>query len=191
MEITTFYQDATTPYRELSDLLHKAFAERIDEGIEFTYVNYTESNLKKHIGEGYIFVCYDNNKPIGMSALLEKKKYGIRYLTQECVAVNPDIKNKGVASLICQELLKKAKTLDASCIISTTAEHATSSIKFHKKNRYIPFLFVSFPSTSYYSVCFIIPLKGFKIMRFPIISKSLFYISWVYCKIFKKENKNI
>ena len=188
MKIVTYHKDPHTPYQELSQLLNRAFQERWQEGIAFSYATYTDEDLKNHIGDGYYIVAYEENKVVGMVALLQKERHGIKYSTHECLAVDPGMKNKGVASKMFSRFIELAKELKTDFIISTTAEKANSSIRYHKKNGFKTFLFVSFPSTAYYSYCFIYPIRKFKFLKYSVFNKPAFAASYIFTKLFKKEN---
>ena len=188
MKIVTYHIDSNTPYNELSLLLNRAFQERQQEGIRFRYATYTAEDIKKHIGDGYYIVAYDDEKVVGMLALLQKERFGIKYSTHECLAVDPEMKNKGIASKMFPRFLELAKELNTDFIISTTAEKAKSSIRYHKKNGFKTFLFVSFPSTPYYSYCFIYPIRKLKFLNYSVFNKPVFVVSYLFTKVFKKEN---
>lgn len=189
MEIIVYHNNPQTPYNELASLLNRAFEERKEEGINFSYATYTVEDLKKHIGEGYYLVSYEEGKVVGMVSLLQKERYGIKYSTHECLAVDPTYKNKGVASKLFLRFLELARDVNIDFIISTTAEKAYSSIRYHHKNGFKTFLFVSFPSTAYYSYCFIYPIRKFKFLKYSIFNKPIFWMSYFITKIFYKENK--
>lgn len=186
-----FRNNDNPPTMQLAQLLNKAFKERRDEGINFSYTSYSGENLKEHVGDGYYIVAYDNDNIVGLVALIQKKKMGIRYTTHECLAVDPNMKNKGLATIMFQSFKELAGKLDSGFIISSTAEKAYSSIRYHQKNGFKKFLYVSFRNTDYYSYGFVLPLKK----RFYFMKSRLFYIptlwlSYIYTKLFKKKNRN-
>lgn len=188
MEIKVYHNDPTTPLPVLAMLLNRAFLERQQEGIGFSYATYTAEDLRKHVNEGYYIVAYEGDSVVGMVALLQKERYGIKYTTHECLAVDPNMKNKGIASKMFAQFLEIAKNLKADFVISTTAENAKSSIRYHNKNGFKTFLFVSFPTTPYYSYCFIYPIRKFRILKYSLFNKPILLISYVFTKLFRKEN---
>lgn len=188
LRIETYHNSPDTPYEKMRILLNSAFQERKEEGIDFAYATYTVEQLKEHVGNGFYIVAYDNDTVVGMVALIQKERYGIRYSTHECLAVLPSMSNKGIATLMFQTFLEVAHQVDTDFIISTTAEKAYSSIRYHKKNGFKTFLFVSFPSTPYYSYCFIYPIRKFKLLKYSVFNKPVFVASYVFTKLFKKEN---
>lgn len=187
MEIIIFHENPHTPYGELALLLNRAFEERKKEGIDFSYASYSAEDLNKHIGDGFYIVAFEGEKVVGMVALLQKERHGIKYSTHECLAVDPEMKNKGIASKLFSRFLELAKDINSDFIISTTAEKAYSSIRYHKKNGFKTFLFVSFPTTPYYSYCFIYPIRKFKFLKYSLFNKPLLASSYVFTKLFKKE----
>lgn len=187
MEIKIFHNDSNTPLRELADLLNRAFVERQKEGIGFSYVSYTAEDLMKHVKDGYYIVGYIDDKVVGMVALLQKERFGVKYTTHECLAVDPELKNKGIATKLFLSFLEIAKELHSDFIVSTTAEKASSSIRYHKKNGFKTFLFVSFPSTPYYSYCFIYPINRFKFLNYSVFNKTILAASFLFTKLFKRE----
>ena len=187
LRIEVYHDSPETPYDEMRRLLNTAFNERKKEGIDFAYATYTNKELVEHIGEGYIIVAFEDRDVVGMLVLLQKKRFGFKYSTHECLAVLPSKSNNGIASLMFKRYLDVAKELNSNFIISSTAEKAYSSIRYHHKNGFKTFLFVSFPSTSYYSYCFIYPLKRFRLLKYSLFNKPLFAASYVFTKLFKKE----
>lgn len=189
IRIETFHNNPDTPYEKMRILLNSAFQGRKEEGIDFSYATYTVEQLKEHVGNGYYIVAFENDTVVGMVVLIQKERYGIRYSTHECLAVLPSMSNMGIASLMFQTFLEVANQVDTNFIISTTAEKAYSSIRYHHKNGFKTFLFVSFPSTAYYSYCFIYPIRKFKFLKYSIFNKPIFWMSYFITKIFYKENK--
>ena len=187
MEIKVYHNNSETPLRELAMLLNRAFLERQQEGIDFAYATYSSNDLEMHVKDGYYIVAYEADKVVGMLVLIQKIRYGINYLTHECLAVDPSMKSKGIASKMFKRYLEIADELNAGFVISTTAEKAFSSIRYHKKNGFKTFLFVSFPTTSYYSYCFIYPIRRFRFLKYGVFNKPIYLISYVYTKLFKKE----
>lgn len=188
IRLEVYHNSPDTPYDGMRALLNSAFKERKEEGIDFVYASYTNEELKEHVGDGYCIVAFEDSEVVGMVALLQKERLGIKYSTHECLAVLPSKSNKGIASLMFKRFLEVALELNSDFIISTTAEKAYSSIRYHHKNGFKTFLFVSFPSTSYYSYCFIYPIKRFRLLRYSLFNKPLFAASYVFTKLFKKEN---
>lgn len=187
MEIKIYHNSIETPLQEMALLLNKAFLERQQEGIDFVYATYSSNDLEMHVKDGYYIVAYEASKVVGMLVLIQKKRYGINYLTHECLAVDPNMKNKGIASKMFNRYIEIAKDLNAGFIISTTAENAYSSIRYHRKNGFKTFLFVSFPTTQYYSYCFIYPIRRLRLLKYNVFNKPIFLISYLYTKLFKKE----
>lgn len=188
IRIETYHNNQNIPYEKMRILLNSAFQGRKEEGIDFAYATYTVEQLKEHVGNGYCIVAYEDDEVVGMVALLQKKRFGIKYSTHECLAVLPSKSNKGIATLMFNRFLEIAKELDTGFIISSTAEKAYSSIRYHHKNGFKTFMFVSFPSTSYYSYCFIYPINKFRFLKYGVFNKPIFIISYVYTKLLKKES---
>lgn len=189
LRIEVYHNSPDTPYDGMRALLNTAFKKRKEEGIDFVYASYTNEELKEHVGDGYCIVAFEDSLVVGMVALLQKKRFGIKYSTHECLAVLPTKSKKGIASLMFKRFLEVAVEINTGFVISTTAEKAYSSIRYHHKNGFKTFLFVSFPSTSYYSYCFIYPIKQFRLLKYDIFNKPLFWLSYLFTKLFFRESK--
>lgn len=187
MEFKVYHNSTTVPYEELSALIKDAFTQRNKEGLLFSCRNYSAEDIRKHLGCGYLIVASENNTAIGMLMMIIKNRHGITYNTFECLAVSPKYSGKGIASQLFSRMIDLAKEKNSRFIISSTAITAHSSIKVHIKQGFNKFLFVSFPSTNYYSCCFIYPIKRLRIFNSSFVCTLTYSLSSFYTKLFKKK----
>lgn len=187
MELKVYHQDCNAPYKQLAILLHEAYKTRKDEGLIFQCSNFTESELHDHVYNGYLIVAYEDEKPIGMVALIPKKRFGISFVTHEYLAVSAKKRNSGIATSLFLALFTKAEENGFDFIISSTAVGAKSSVRYHEKMGFITFLYVAFPKANYYSYCFIYPIKKFKFLRFSLFRIPLLYVSKTITRLTKRR----
>ena len=187
MELRIFHQDSDAPYTSLSKLLHEAYKTRSDEGLIFECSKFSGIELQEHVYNGYLIVAFEDEMPVGMVALIPKKKFGISFVTHEYLAVSSRKRKSGVATKLFLALLEKAKDIGSSFIISSTAVDAKSSVRYHTKMGFVTFLYVAFPRAKYYSYCFIYPLKRFMFFRLGFINTPLLYVSKSITRMLKRR----
>ena len=184
VEVKVFYNDPNMPDNMLLRLLHSAFEERVEQGINFGCATYTMEEYKNETKNAYLFVAYDDETPIGSITIKVKKKINFCYGSQKYVATVNGSKRKGIGTLLSNTVLKFAKDNNYLFVVSATATNAESSVNWHKKNGYIPFFYKKFRERNYSSIVFLNPISPlfrvvFKLFRLPILYISKLYISLV------------
>ena len=158
MEIVTCFKEETDiSYKQIVDLLHDSFQERLEQGLHYTCSYITEEEYIQKTKGGSIFVAVDleTGDLAGTSTLNiyqdNKSKYGY----MEYVAIANKYKHQGVGSLLLQRLRHEA-VAKAGChyILSDTSTKANSAVVFHLKNGFKIVGFESYRSTDYWSYVF-------------------------------------
>lgn len=188
MEVKIFYKSSQTPYEELTALIHEAFKERLEAGLNFGCATYTVDEYKQHTSGAYIFALYEQDSIVATVSLTPRKKWGYTVADHEYLAVSNECKGKGVASILFKSVLEFCLQQNIVCLLSTTAETAYSSIGYHKKNGFRIFKLDSFQGTKYYSWVFIRPITKFQIFNCPLFRLPLLYVSYIMCKLTKKAD---
>ena len=179
-----FYNDPAMPDENMLELLHSAFREHVDQGIDFGCSHFSIEEYKDETRNAYLFVAYDEERPIGTLTLKVKKKYGfLCYGSQKYGATVNDSKRKGVGSFLEDIIISFSKEKRLLFIVSATATCAKSSVKWHIKNGYIPFCYKRFEKRNYNSIVFILPLiPSIKILllifRYPILYASKMFVQF-------------
>ena len=125
-------------------------------------------------GDGYLFLAIgDNGCPIGTVSLKVRCKKGFLYGGYENLAILNDYKGKGVAALLTEELINKAKELNLGFLTSSTACKAYSSVRFHQKVGFI--IYMKSHGDKYDSYNFIYPLKSLNILKIEFIRKIIYW----------------
>lgn len=184
MEIKIYHDDENAPYSEITALLSDSFKERVDAGQNFVCAFYTNDEYKKETKDGYIFVAMEDNEILGTACMNVHRKKFMRCGSHKFLAVSPKVKNKGVGTLLQERMVSFAGDLELVYLTSTTALPATSSVKWHIKNGFVPLYVTYFEGKTYYSYMFFKPLRYkfiFKIGLF-LFSSLIKTLTYYYTK---------
>lgn len=184
-----YHNDESTPYEKILDLIHIAFKERLDENIRFVCATYSIEDLKESTKNGTIITLWENEVIVGCVTLNLKQKKGVKYGSQDYLAVHPSYKRKGIGLMLLNKLVEIASAYKLPFITSTTSEKAISSVNWHEKNGFRKFLYASYSNTNYYSYWFVKPLRRHSWLCLALLCRiPLYCISYIICKIRKDEN---
>lgn len=150
-------EETVFSFEDITALLHAAFLERLNQGLCFTTSRMSASDFQKSAEGGTVLVAFipETSVLLGTGMIhLRKDETGVCYADLEHKGVLPSVKRIGVGSALEKELQLIGASKGAQYLVSDTAIKARSSIRFHLNNGYFKWLFVSFPSTDYYSVVF-------------------------------------
>ena len=139
---------------------------------------------KTETKNAYLFVAYNEKYPVGSITIKVKKRCGLKYGSLKYGATSSNTKRKGIGTMLLNAIMDFAKAQKLLFIISATASNAESSVKWHKKNGYIPFLYRKFRERSYSSIVFLNPISPIMsvilgVCRLPVLYISKLYISFV------------
>ena len=177
LDIKMFFNDPNMPDESMLELLHSAFRERIDQGINFGCATYSMEEYRKETRNAYLFVAYDEERPVGSITLKIQNKLGFIYGSQKYVATVNHNKRSGIGTLLQNTIVEFAKENKCCFIVSATALNAESSVKWHIKNGFVPSYYKQFQDRNYSSVVFIYPISilfkfFFLICRYPVLYAS-------------------
>lgn len=164
-------------YETVAELLHDAFAERREQGINFKCGLFSAQDVENEFvnGGGYLLLAINENEQIvGTVSLIERNKGGFRYVSHDNLAVSSLCKGKGVASNLFLEVLNVTRREGYDFITSFTATTAESSVRYHLKNGFV--IYEKTPGKGYDSYSFIYPLKRFGFMRIKPLNKIIYII---------------
>ena len=170
-------EETTFTLSEIVDLIHRAFEERLEQGIHFTCSDFTVEEYRNKIQNGIVLVAFDSDTNVLLGTTTFHIKQNAKneiYGLNEFLAIHPQAKRKGVGSLLFQKELEILKNSHADYILSHTANKAHSSIAYHKKNGFRPIALRSFHGTDYYSYLF-----RYQITDRTVIHKA--YHSKLFC----------
>lgn len=156
MNIVIRTKDEAISWENLVELLHEAFQERLEQGLNFTCSFMSAADLRQQLENCTVFIAVDtdNGMLVGMAAMdVNKSEEGLcAYMLD--LAVKPQYKRCGIMALLHQKLVEMAKANGCEYITSDTATLARSSVMWHKKNGFKIIGLDSFSSTNYYSYIF-------------------------------------
>lgn len=146
-------EESPFSYSDVAVILHKAFEERVKQGIIMSPSKMNAADFKEKGDARIVLVAIIDNKLAGTAMTqLRVDQDGIPYGYEEFKGVLPVYKRKGIGSILEDNLQKIAIDSGMSYLISTTAVRARSSIKFHQSKGFFKWCLVSYPDTGYYSV---------------------------------------
>lgn len=180
-------------YQDVLDLIHSAFQQWKELGIESSLLNLTVDQFKERTDGSAVFLAIDNSGTLigttTCSVLLNN--HGNPYAYNKYSAVKNQMKESGIGS----ELLLKEKqfALESGCryIISDTSVFAPWSIKWHKKNGFRVIGLKSFSNNSYYSYVFRCQLKKTSIWNNLLFTQTVFICSWVKTRVIKRADGSL
>lgn len=173
--------DNNVPWNELSNIVRNAFKERTEQGLLFSCRDFSAAELKESSGDGFVFVGKDESENLLGLMILTVFSDNTGYL--QFVATEPSLKHSGVASTLFKAFIQKCKDLKLDHLGSSTADGATSSVRWHLKMGFKKYSYYSSPKTNYYSYIFRYQLKEKKYYTI----KRLF--NFLFNKIFTKITK--
>lgn len=172
-------------YYQLVDLLHESFKERLNDNLNFDCATFSLEELKKETSNGIIITAHNDTQPLGMVFLLLKGTGEKRYGCHEYLAVLPAAKQGGIATSMQHIMVEIASDLDLLMLTSSTATTAVSSVKWHKKNGFIPFRVSKHEGKNYLSYHFFKPIRN---SLFLVIIRFLSPITLCLSRIILSKN---
>ena len=129
-------QDTSYTYRDVVDLLHEAFQERLEQGLNYTCSTMTEEQFRNKTADGIVYVAIDDATGLCGTATLTIKTdtKGIKYGYNEYNGIRSDIKGKGIGTML--YIYRERESVQNGCeyLLSDTSTQATSAVKYHLKN---------------------------------------------------------
>ncbi len=180
-------------WEEITELLHTAFAKRVNQGMRFRAASQDVQTTIEKVGDGICLVALLDNKLVGTITVIYRKVdsknkkwyHNNSYCYADQLAVHPAYQKKGIAEKLRAERLKICfeKKVDA-CILDTSIK-AKSLVKLHIDSGFQKVELLSSPHTNYYSVRFRLPIYGKEFSKLYV--KLRYYYSFIKCRVLKNK----
>lgn len=162
------------PIQVINRLLHDAFKERLDADINFDCASFSDEEYRALSSNGNIITIWNGDTIVGTVYLGVHMRFGnLKCGFHEYLAVKSDIKKSGIGSRMQSMVMELANALDLDILLSSTAMPATSSVKWHRKNGFIPYKITHYEGRNYNSYNFIKPVKKSLIVRILVLISPL------------------
>lgn len=184
-------EDTDINYEQIVELMHAAFEERLQQGLNFScsFMNVEQFKEKSEGGTIVLAINQDTNELVGVTVVLIKKDFNNEtFGFNEFLSVNPKVKRCGIESILYREGESVCNENKCKYIKCTTAVGAKSSVKYHLKNGFKIIGLESFPTTNYYSYIFRKQLVPSKKWENNWYCKFVYYKSYIKTKLTKKED---
>lgn len=184
-------EETGTSYKELIDLIHESFEERLAQGLVFSTSSMTEEEYVADTRGGTIYVAIDEDlKTLVGTAFVKIRsdEQGAIYGGLEYCAVKNEYKHKGIGTMLFKVIEQHTIDAGGEYILSDTSVSAKSSVRYHLKNGFKIVGLESYMSTNYYSYVFRKQLKPSRFWDNLLLVKCRFILSCIYKVIEKRKN---
>ncbi len=185
-------EESPFSYEDVMKLIHASVQERLDQNINFVVARMSADEYKEKTKNSIVVVAYRNNELLGTACTtILKDKNGCNFAAEEMMYVSPNSKRGGIGSKMQKKRIEIAKENGCAYTISSTAEKALSSVKWHLKNGYNLVELRSYHNTNYYSKKFRTQIEPDSKWSNPLYCKIKYWQSAIKCRIYFKENGEI
>ena len=156
-------EDSPFSFKDVIDLIHDSFQERLDQGLHFTCSSLTVDQYESNTKDGPVIVAYNSESSLLLGTLsghLFVDNDNVSYAYIEYLAINNTVKRTGLATELLLKMQELMAEFEAAYMISDTACSAKSSVSWHLKNGFRYVALRSYRSTNYYSFVFRKQLVG-------------------------------
>lgn len=184
-------QETIYTYEDVAELMHLAFQERLDQGLEYTSSRMIASDYERRGESGIVLVAYDlDSMALVGTAMIHicKDEEGVTFGDMEHMGIMPGLKRSGIGSSLEKERTRISTLHNAAYMLSDTAFKAKSSVSWHLRNGYFKWKLVSYPSTAYYSILFRKQIKPNKKWDCPIWQRLHFWASCLHTLLIRRKN---
>lgn len=183
-------QETSYDYKDVVDLLHEAFQERLAQGLKYTCSTMTEEQFRNRTANGIVYVAIDDETGLCGTATLTIKtdKNGVKYGYYEYNGIRSDMKGKGIGTMLYIYIERESVKNGCEYLISDTSTQATSAVKYHLKNGFKIIGLESYRSTNYWSYVFRRQLVPSKKWDNPLYCKWQYIKSSFFIKITRDIN---
>lgn len=173
-------------WEEITDLLHRAFAEHSSRGLHYGACNQSSEVTRQRAGNGICFVALLDGKLVGTGLVNIQQRRGrkIGYLSQ--LGVLPEVKGQGIGTKIKEARIDICRQRDVDAIYCNTSEKADNVVNFNLKGGWQKIGLLSFENTNYYSIEFRYVVSGRKYTAME--AKVRFLLSYLFCKSLWRED---
>lgn len=190
MNIEIRQKDDSISWEEITNLIHDAFQERLDQGMQFTCSYFTPEDYERRSANAVVLVAIDTdkNRLAGTaSVVINQDKEGAWAYIQN-LAIHPDYKRRGVGSRLEERRTEIARANGCQYMIGDTAIGAKSSVNMRKKYGFRIVGLESFKSTNYYSYVFRKQLVPDSKWSNPLYCKLQYWKSALQCRMYYLAN---
>ncbi|OWV16432.1 hypothetical protein B7990_11885 [Fibrobacter sp. UWB4] len=184
-------EETDITYDQIVNLMHDAFEERLQQGLNFKCSSMTVDEFKKCTEHSAIFVAInledDSFLGFGVVSIKEENQNQDKYAFIQDLSISPKVKRCGIGSKLQREMVCVAQNSGCKYMECTTAVGAKSSVKYHLKQGYKIIGLTSFPTTNYYSYVFRMYLQP-SIWQNGLYCKIKYAISYLKTHLTKKED---
>ena len=185
-------QDYNYSYRDVVELLHEAFQERLEQGLRYTCSTMTEEQFRKKTAGGIVYVAVDDETGLCGTATLTIRtdKHGVKYGYNEYNGIRSDMKGKGIGTMLYIYREREGRKNGCEYLLSDTSTQATSAVKYHLKNGFRIIGLKSYRSTNYWSYVFRRQLVPSKKWDSTIYCRWRYVKSWIFIRLTRDINGN-
>jgi len=186
-------EETGVSYKQIVDLMHEAFEERIQQGLNFSCSFITEEEFKRKTKNAVILVAIDEDAEefVGFAVItVVTRRFMGTYAFVQDLSVSPKVKRCGIGTKLENACVSVAIKMKCKYMRCTTAVGAESSVKYHLKQGYKIIGLDSFPTTNYYSYVFRMCLAP-SIWRSDLFCKIAYMLSYIKTHMTKKENGSL
>lgn len=149
------------PFKEINELLHESFKERLVENLNFDCATFSVDNYKELSKDGNIVTIWDEESIIGTVYLGIHMRFGfIKCGFHEYLAVKSRKKKTGIGTKLQIIIMDLSKACNLDLLLSSTAIPAISSVNWHVKNGFLPYKISSYKGRNYNSYNFLKPINN-------------------------------
>lgn len=176
-------------WEEITDLLHRAFAEHSSRGLHYGACTQSSEVTRQRAGDGICLVALLDGKLVGTGLVNIQQRYGkkIGYLSQ--LGVLPEVKGQGIGTKIKEMVIDICRQRRADAIYCNTSEKAGKVVKFYLEGRWQKIGLLSFENTNYYSIEFRYVVSGRKYTAME--AQLRFLLSCLFCKSLWREDGSL
>ena len=185
-------QETNYSHKDVVELLHEAFQERLEQGLQYTCSTMTEEQFRDKTADGTVYVAVDDETGLCGTATLTIRtdKYGVKYGYYEYNGIRSDMKGKGIGTMLYIYLEREGRKNECEYLLSDTSTQATSAVKYHLKNGFKIIGLESYRSTNYWSYVFRRQLVPSKKWDSPLYCKWQYWKSWIFIRVTRDINGN-
>ena len=190
MNIEIRQKDENTSWEELTNLLHDAFQERLDQGLHFGCSYMTPEAFERASAKAVVLLAIDKDadRLVGTSSVVIHRDDDATWAYFQNTAVHPDYKHQGVGSKLEEGRTAVARENGCQYAMGDTATGAKSSINFRKKYGFRIVGLKSWPNTNYYSYVFRKQLVPDAKWDNPLYCKLEYWKSSIKCRMYHLAN---
>ena len=185
-------EETSYTYKDVVDLLHEAFQERLEQGLKYTCSFITEEQFREKTSHGIVCVAVDDDLGLCGTATLTIKtdNHGVEYGYNEYNGIRSDLKGKGIGTMLYKYIEREARKNGCKYLMSDTSTQAESAVNYHLKNGFKIIGLESYRSTNYWSYVFRRQLVPSTKWGNSLYCKMRYIKSWVFIHTTRDINGN-